>query len=134
MRCAQGEPRQASKLPFVKRADGLRTPAARRPGRPTGSYGAITLALIAAARNNPGTVRELAARSLVAFDAAARVASVMVRRGDLYVLRAGRPAILAVPAASTSAATAGELHAVFAAMARPRETRDSDDHCTTPAP
>jgi hypothetical protein len=64
-------------------------------GRPRGD---ITKALIAAARQGPGTARELAERALVGRVVARFKVSAMIRRGDLIVIRAGRPALLALPA------------------------------------
>jgi hypothetical protein len=65
--------------------------------RPRGSYGEVTAALVRAAYSGPAPVRELAARACVGFDVADRKASVLVSRGDLVVVRAGRPRLLGVP-------------------------------------
>lgn len=66
--------------------------------RPRGSYGEVTLALLRAAEGGPCTVRELAARACVGFDAADRKASVLLQRGDLVALCDQRPRILGLPA------------------------------------
>jgi hypothetical protein len=69
--------------------------------RPRGSYGEVTCALVRAASEGPGTVRELAARAQVGFAVAERKASVLVDRGDLVVLDGGcRPRVLAAPGAA----------------------------------
>jgi len=64
-----------------------------RRGRP---YGEITLALLAAAAQ-PGTVRELATRSQVGFDAARYKAKDLVRAGALVPFNDARPRVLTLP-------------------------------------
>lgn len=66
--------------------------------RPRGSFGEIAGALTkAAAHHGPGTVRELAARSCVAYSTARYTASRLVDAGALVVVWPGRPAVLDVP-------------------------------------
>lgn len=59
--------------------------------------GDITAALVGAAARGPGPVRELAARAQVGYAAACYTASRMVKRGELVVVSAARPRLLAVP-------------------------------------
>lgn len=68
-------------------------------GRPRGSYGEIGRAMVNAAASGPASVRELAARAQVGYDAARYTASRLVRLGALEVAEEGRPAVLSVPAA-----------------------------------
>lgn len=79
---------------------------ARRLGRPVGAVGAIAQALIAQAQQ-PGTVRELAARAQVSFGAAAYTCSRLRAAGQLVPVSDARPARLlaaaALPAAPTNA-------------------------------
>jgi hypothetical protein len=88
----------------------------KRGGRPRGTYGEITLALIDAACTAPGTVRELAARACVGFAVAERKAPVLLQRGDLVVHRDGRPRVLiaarAMPQVSEGAAASQPLLAL----------------------
>lgn len=63
-------------------------------GRPRGTYGEISLAILAAADEGPGTVRALAERSLVGYGHARRTASKLLRLGELTVHQSGRPAVL----------------------------------------
>lgn len=65
--------------------------------------GALAQALLDAARHGPGTVRELAARSQVAFEAARYTASRLVARGELVEVTQGKPVILAAPQAAANA-------------------------------
>ena len=65
----------------------------RSPGRPNGSVGTIARALIDHARE-PGTVRELAARAQVGFDAAVYTCSRLRASGELVAVSAARPAQL----------------------------------------
>ena len=64
-------------------------------------HGELVLALQAAAGAGPGTVRELAHRGLVGLSVARYTASRMVDRGQLVVVDAGRPAVLALPTTTT---------------------------------
>lgn len=77
-----------------------------RLGRPVGAVGAIAQALIAQAQQ-PGTVRELAARAQVSFGAAAYTCSRLRAAGQLVPVSDARPARLlaaaALPAAPTNA-------------------------------
>lgn len=66
--------------------------------RPRGSYGEVAQALLRAADDGPGHVRELATRAQVGYQAAAVNCSRLVARGDLVVLDAStRPAVLGRP-------------------------------------
>ena len=62
-------------------------------GRP---HGEIALALLQAAADQPGTVRELACRAQVGFDAARFKAKDLVRAGHLQVIEPGRPMVVGV--------------------------------------
>jgi hypothetical protein len=66
-------------------------------GRMARPHGELVQALQAAAGAGPGTVRELAHRGLVGLSVARYTASRMVDRGQLVVVDAGRPAVLALP-------------------------------------
>lgn len=59
--------------------------------------GDLSRALIAAAFEHPGTVRQLAERAQVGFGAAEYTASRLVDRGQLIRLNEGRPAVLGAP-------------------------------------
>ena len=63
--------------------------------RPKGSYGDVTRALLQAAQQRPGTVRELAQRSQVGFDVARKAASRLKAAGELEPISEGRPEVLA---------------------------------------
>ncbi len=83
-------------------------------GRPLGSFGEISRALLAAAADRPGTALELAARAQVGRRAARYTASRLVTAGRLQVLKPGRPAVLglaesavAPPSIALAAALAG---------------------------
>lgn len=78
----------------------------RRPGRPVGAVGAVAQALLAQAQQ-PGTVRELAARAQVGFSAAAYTCSRLQSAGHLVRVSDGRPARLVVAAAAMSARSSG---------------------------
>lgn len=65
--------------------------------RPVGSYGDLAQALADAAVHGPGTVRQLAERAQVGYQAAAYTASRMVQRGQLEVVSERRPAVLCIP-------------------------------------
>lgn len=65
-----------------------------RAGRPRGE---ITLALLAAAKIGPCTVRELADRSQVGRLAARYKAAKLLRMGALVVVQSGRPRKLGLP-------------------------------------
>jgi len=67
--------------------------------RPRGSYGPVAQALLSAAADGPGPVRQLASRAQVGFSAAEYTCSRLVRQGELVVLDGSRPAVLAVPPA-----------------------------------
>lgn len=69
----------------------------RRLGRPPGCYGEIGKALVSAADHGPGTVRQLAERMCVGYDAARYTASRLVSAGALVRVSAQRPALLALP-------------------------------------
>jgi len=62
--------------------------------RPVGD---ITRAMAKAWSEGPAPVAVAAQRACVGFQAARYTASRMVARGDLVVLHAGRPAVLALP-------------------------------------
>lgn len=61
--------------------------------RPRGTHGEIARAMWHAA-DAPATVRELAQRAQVGYQAARYTASRMVDRGELEVVASGRPALL----------------------------------------
>lgn len=63
--------------------------------RPRGTYGPVAKALIDAAGEAPGQVRELCARAGVGYTAGRYTAARLVDAGALVVLNAGRPAVLA---------------------------------------
>lgn len=75
-----------------------------RAGRPLGE---VSLALLSAASAGPGTVRELAARACVGFDAARFKASDLVRRGALAALTDERPRVLGLPAQAPAQPSGG---------------------------
>ena len=93
---------------------------APRAGRPLGD---VSRALLAAAARGPGTVRELAQRAHVGFDAARWKASALVRAGALQPLADARPQVLGLPAAPPLDALA-ELQRSF--WERPDITDDAD--------
>lgn len=85
----------------------------RPVGRPRGE---VAAALRAAAEQAPGTVRELAARSLVGRKTAGFTATRMLQRGELVVVVKSRPAILGVPTeARDPEAAAADLAAALQA-------------------
>jgi hypothetical protein len=99
----------------------------KRGGRPRGSYGEITVALVEAARKAPGTVRELAARAQVGFACAERKASCLVKRGDLVVVQPKtQPMVLAVPAAAAVLDNGSALQAVWHGAAVEDNTARAD--------
>jgi hypothetical protein len=98
----------------------------KRVGRPRGSYGEITVALIEAARQAPGTVRELAARAQVGFACAERKASCLVKRGDLVVVQQTKPMVLALPAAATVLDNGSALQALWRSAAGADSTAHTD--------
>lgn len=91
--------------------------------------GEISLALHYAAAAAPGSVRDLACRAQVGYDAARYTASRMVDRGELVIVQEGRPAVLGVATAQTPAgdelATAlDDLHRSFWSGSLPLAERD----------
>lgn len=62
----------------------------------TRPIGDVSLALMRAASQNPGTVRQLAERAHVRYDLARVTAHRLVGRGDLDVMQPGRPSVLGV--------------------------------------
>lgn len=72
-------------------------------GRPRGSFGEIGRAMVNAAASGPASVRELAERAQVGYDAARYTASRLVRMGALEVAEEGRPVVLAIAGASQRA-------------------------------
>lgn len=64
-------------------------------GRPAGSYGDVTRALLSAAERQPGTVRDLAARSQVGYSVATKAVSRLKAAGLLAAVSEGRPEVLA---------------------------------------
>lgn len=74
--------------------------ARSRAGRPRGTFGDLSLQLIRAAQQGPGTVRELAERAQVSADAARFRASRLVACGALVPVADRRPRLLAVPEAA----------------------------------
>lgn len=76
--------------------------------------GEISRAMMDAAAERPGTVRELAARTQVGYDAARYTATRLVDRGQLVRVSDERPVVLALaPAGDELAATLQELHHSF---------------------
>lgn len=71
--------------------------------RPRGTYGPVAKALIDAAGEAPGQVRELCARAGVGYSAGRYTAARLVDAGALVVLNAGRPAVLASAGGGTTA-------------------------------
>ena len=59
--------------------------------------GDLAEAISAAASQGPADVRDLAARAQVGYGAARYTASRMLARGELCLVAAGRPAVLALP-------------------------------------
>lgn len=84
-------------------------------GRPRGE---VSIALLEAARQGPGTVVDLAARAQVGRHAARYTASRLVTRGELVALNAGRPAMLALPPEDTAALGPQALAAVLSGWGR----------------
>lgn len=66
----------------------------KRCGRPMGE---ISLALVGAARQGPATVKQLAQRACVGYDAARFKAKDLVRAGVLQPLGDERPRLLGLP-------------------------------------
>lgn len=60
-------------------------------------HGDIRMALLKAAEEAPGSVRELAERAQVGYTAARYTASRMLDRDELMVVEEGRPARLSAP-------------------------------------
>ena len=76
--------------------------------------GGVAVAMRAAALSGPATVRELADRAHVGYDLARCTATRLVQRGDLMVVGAQRPMVLAVPPAGDALADALHvLHCSF---------------------
>ena len=94
----------------------LSYPPRGKIGRMARPHGELVQALQAAAGAGPGTVRELAHRGLVGLSVARYTASRMVDRGQLVVVDAGRPAVLALP--TTTCAEAAAVGADLAAAWR----------------
>lgn len=69
----------------------------RSIGRPRGSYGDVRAALLDAWRQGPAPVREAAARACVGHAVARYTASRMADEGQVCVVVAGRPAVMALP-------------------------------------
>jgi hypothetical protein len=105
----------------------------KRVGRPRGSYGEITVALVEAARQAPGTVRELAQRAQVGFACAERKASCLVKRGDLVVVQPNKPMVLAVPTAATVLDNGSALQAVWRGAAVAGITTHTDHSAGSPS-
>lgn len=79
--------------------------------RPVGD---ISMAMCKAAEIGPGTVRDLACRAQVGYGLARCTATRLVQRGDLMVVGAQRPMVLAVPPAGDALADALHvLHCSF---------------------
>jgi hypothetical protein len=73
--------------------------------RPRGSLGEVAVVLRQQALQQPGPVRELAARAQVGYDCARYTATRLVQAGELAVLNPGqRPAVLGPPDAAAQAA------------------------------
>lgn len=68
----------------------------RSVGRPRGSYGEVRAALLDAWRQGPAPVREAAERACVGHAVARYTASRMAEEGQLMVVVASRPAVMAV--------------------------------------
>ena len=73
--------------------------------RPRGTYGEVSKALLDAAKQQPGTVRELAQRACVGFDVARKSASRLKVSGALKPVHEGRPEVLAPATADRSSDT-----------------------------
>lgn len=80
--------------------------------------GEVSIALLQAARQGPGTVRELAARALVGRGAASYTTSRLVASGELVTLKPGKPAILAMPPEGAAALGPQALGSVLAGWGR----------------
>ncbi|MBX3634022.1 MAG: hypothetical protein KF683_01265 [Rubrivivax sp.] len=80
--------------------------------RPRGSYGPVATALLGVWSEAPAPVREAAERAQVGYGVAKRTASRLRQCGELVVLSAGRPAVLA--AAGAPRAPAADLAGVLA--------------------
>jgi hypothetical protein len=79
-----------------------------RPARVGRPLGEVSMALLSAARQGPATVRQLAERGCVGFDAARLTAPRLLRSGALVPLTEVRPRLLALaPQQELSAAAAG---------------------------
>jgi hypothetical protein len=94
--------------------------------------GEISMALHEAAASSPGSVRDLAYRAQVGYDAARYTASRMVDRGELVIVQQGRPAVLGVATAQTPggdelASALDDLHRSFWSGAMPQAERDDSD-------
>jgi hypothetical protein len=81
------------------------------------------MALLSAARQGPATVRQLAERGCVGFDAARLTAPRLLRSGALVPLTEGRPRLLALAPQQELSAAAGcgpmsDLDRFFAVAAR----------------
>jgi len=85
-----------------------------RRGRP---FGDVSLALLSAAAQGPGTVRELAQRAQVGFGVARVKVSHLVRAGTLVPLTDERPRTLALPVEAQPPADAATTDA-FELLAR----------------
>ena len=63
--------------------------------RPRGTFGEVGRALLQEAQRQPGTVKQLAERAQVGYQAAAATASRYLQGGQLVRVSSGRPAVLA---------------------------------------
>ncbi len=83
-------------------------------GRPARSYGPVAEALVQAAGQGPGAVKDLAARAQVGFSVARYTASRLLAAGALVQVAPGRPRVLGVPPQGGSVHDA--LHSLSAAL------------------
>lgn len=74
-----------------------RSPFGRAGGRPRGTYGDVREALLDAWRQGPAPVREAAERACVGHAVARYTASRMADEGQVRVVVASKPAVLALP-------------------------------------
>ncbi|MEX8518261.1 MAG: hypothetical protein AB3X44_07080 [Leptothrix sp. (in: b-proteobacteria)] len=88
--------------------------------RPRGTFGAVAQALLAAAGQQPGTVRELAMRAQVGHAAARYTACRLLEQGALKPQSDTRPHVLAVPDADADAALT-DLQSCLSSWVRPAE-------------
>lgn len=77
--------------------------------RPRESFGPVAQAMVQAARQQPGTVRQLAERAQVGYDVARYTAHRLVERGALRECTTGRPAVLGLADRQSGASALADL-------------------------